>query len=94
MVVSGQPKTQNPNEKKGVQKWIKNYIKKLLDLQRPLGKYVAIDNRTIIWSPFDNFDMATKNEFDISTTTKIIIGCLVVTKFIHCCQVATEFDHN
>jgi hypothetical protein len=38
MVVRGQPKTQNPNESKGVQKLIMDYILKLIYLQKPSSK--------------------------------------------------------
>jgi hypothetical protein len=54
MVVNGQPKTQNPNENRVAQKWIKNFILKSIHPQRLLQKSIAIGRLKKIQLPFDN----------------------------------------
>jgi len=49
MVVKGQLKTQNLNENRDVQKWIKSCILKLIYLQKHFPKSIAIEQLKNIW---------------------------------------------
>ncbi len=96
-VVSGQPKTQNPNEKRGDKKWIKSYILKLIYTLKPFKNSIAIRRPKKVWSPYNDSKMATKNGFDPPIMTKIIASHLMATQFIHYClwwAIGFQLPHN
>lgn len=94
MVIRGQPKIENPNKNKGVKKWIKFFILKLIYSQKPLPNQSPSNNLDKFGCHLTIMRWWLKMPTNPYMAIKIHSHHLIATEFSWCGCMFTKFSRH